>query len=518
MYRLLLLLIVFPLLGSVAVSQLQATSGVWLRGGIDSTTQALVSFGPTTDTRYVGLTFRDTLALPTGRVLRSRGSSDVAILVFDRQWQLVGHDHVGGPGRDSIVAMATTSAGNGIAAIAACGEVITPTTCRVGNVTLSGRGGFDIVLTSWNPDASPRWSRLDGGSAADLPAAIGIDPQGGVVVSATYVGATRIDTMIRRDAASTSMLLVRYSEQGIAEWCTSTVSSDDDVDVPRGLAIAGPMCHVDADRITAVAAAAGTVGLADMLSRDVNTSFETYPYTVIVDRRSGMPVAWNRINHCRGDSLAATVVGATRVSAIVEPRFCQPGTEPALRMYIGDERRTYVPGGMHTNVVVAAPMQSLVVLGGRYERSLLFDSVSRRPDLVAGSSSLQDGWVATVAINGSMQSALSVQAETWAQVTGISTRTNHIAIAAVAHGAIRATEPRLGVTGETGVAILLAVEPTLGIRTPATYSDADGGTVHAIWTLDGRYAGTDIRQLAPGVYVGHRVGTAPFPILVGIDD
>lgn len=504
-------------------AQLQPVDGVWLQGGIDSTAQALVSVGPTTDTRYVGITFRDSLLLPTGITLRSRGSTDVAILVLGRRWQLVGYDHVGGPGRDSVVAIATTTAGNGVAAIAACGDVVTPTTCRAGNVTLSGRGGFDIVLTSWNPDGTPRWARLDGGSAADLPAAIGIDPQGGIVVSATYVGATRIDTMVRRDAASTSMMLVRYTEQGLPEWCTSTVSSDDDVNVPRGYAMAGPMCYVDATHVSALAAAVGTIGLGQRRTTDVNTNFETFPYSVVVDRRTGAPAGWTRIDHCRGDSLAATVVAQSPVSAIVEPRFCQPGTEPVLRMYIGSQRITYVPGGINSNVAAASVAGSSIVLGGRYERSMLFDSLSRRPDLVAASSSLQDGWVAVLGANGALQSALSLQAETWAQVTGLDTRANNIVVAAVTQGTVWATATPLGASGQRGVAVMLAVEPTLGADAGSGRAERNGGhgldkpdALTTIWSVDGRMAGTDVRLLPPGLYVGRRTGTAPYPILVGI--
>ena len=121
--------------------------------------------------------------------------------------------------------------------------------------------------------------------------------------------------------------------------------------------------------VTATVGAAGTVGIGGTLTRDVNTNYETYPYVMTVDRATGMATGWRRLDLCRGDSVAATSLGSFLVTTIVEPRFCQPGTEPALRILLGDTRLSYVPGGLQSNVVATATTaDGSLVLGGRFER------------------------------------------------------------------------------------------------------------------------------------------------------
>lgn len=516
MRRFFITTLIIPLCIAASVAQVEAVDGYWLEGGIDATSRVLTSFGPTQDVRYIGITFRDSLVLPGGITLRSRGLADVAIVVVDRRWDLVGYDHVGGPGHDSIVALTTLGNGDGAATIAACGGVLTPTVCRAGGITFSGRGGYDVVTMNWKPDGRPRWSRLDGGPEADLPSAVAADPDGGLMIAGTYVGSTRMGTFTRSDAAATSAFIARITPQGTVAWLTSTVSSDDDPDVPRGFAAGGSFCVVNDNSVTATVGAAGTVGIGGTLTRDVNTNYETYPYVMTVDRATGMATGWRRLDLCRGDSVAATSLGSFLVTTIVEPRFCQPGTEPALHILLGDTRLSYVPGGLQSNVVATATTaDGSLVLGGRFERSILFDSISRRPDIITSSSTLQDGWVAVLLPDGRLRSALALKATTWAQVTSVSTRSNAMLIAGVAQDVLNVMPTPLGREGTRGCFVMVATDPTASVP-------PDVGVEHAtdrlegIWTLDGRFAGTEPGELPPGIYAGRRMNGAPFPILVGM--
>lgn len=514
MLRCLVLCLVLFVSVTTTVAQVRFTDGMWVEGGIDTATRALACFGPTADTRYVAITFRDSLVLSPLVTLRSRGMSDVAIAVVDRAWRLVGYDHVGGPGVDSVVAMTTAPNGDGVAVLAACGGTVTPTTCRVGGTTLSGRGGFDMLTTRWKPDGTPRWARLDGGSAADLPSAVAA-AGGGILVSGTYVGSTRFDTIVRRDPAFTSMFVTRFSDAGHVDWVASTISSDDDADVPRGAAHGGSAIAVVEGVVRATAGGAGVVGIDGMLTRDVNTDFETFPYVLSIDS-AGRPQSWRRLDACRGDSVVHTTVGTMLVSSLVEPRFCQPGTEPAFRILLGGQRLSYVPGGLNSNVTAAATTSGgAMVMAGRFERTMLFDSLSRRPDLVATSTSLQDGWIAVLRPDGALLAAAALQAETWGQITGIDTRRSAMLVAAVSRGQILATEPPLGNADRVGCAILLA-ESTATSLADEDSTSALADDLLGIWTLEGRYVGTDVRSLAPGIYAGRRANTAPFPILVGM--
>ncbi|MBU3741543.1 MAG: hypothetical protein FGM24_04575 [Candidatus Kapabacteria bacterium] len=495
-------------------AQVRFTDGMWVEGGIDTATRALACFGPTSDTRYVAITFRDSLVLSPLLTLRARGMSDVAIAVVDRKWRLLGYDHVGGPGVDSVVAMTTAPNGDGVAVIAACGGTVVPTTCRVGGTTTSGRGGFDVVTTRWKPDGTPRWARLDGGSAADVPSAVAA-AGGGILVCGTYVGSTRFDTIVRRDEAITSMFVTRFTESGNVSWVASTMSIDDDADIPRGAAVGGSAIAMIDNVVTATAAGAGVVGIDGMLTRDVNTDFETFPYVMTIDT-AGRPLSWQRIAACRGDSVVHTPIGSTLVSGLIEPRFCQPGTEPAFRILLGGQRLSYVPGGLNSNVAAAATTSGgAIVMAGRFERTMLFDSLSRRPDIVAASTSLQDGWIAVLSPDGSLLAAAALQAETWGQVTSVDTRRSAMMVAAVSRGSVLAIEPPLGYADRVGCAILLA-ESTATSASDQTPMPAETDDLLGIWTLEGRYVGTDVRPLAPGIYAGRRANTAPFPILVGM--
>jgi hypothetical protein len=516
MCRFFLTTLIIPLCLAASVAQVQVVDGYWLEGGIDATSRVLTSFGPTQDVRYMGITFRDSLVLPGGVTLRSRGRTDVAIVVVDRRWDLVGYDHVGGPGHDSIVALTTLGNGDGAATIAACGGVLTPTVCRAGGITFSGRGGYDVVTMCWQPDGRPRWSRLDGGADADLPSAVTADPDGGLHITGTYVGSTRMGTFTRSDAAATSAFITRITPQGTVEWLTSTVSSDDDPDVPRGYAAGGSFCVVHDNTVVTIVGAAGTVGISGTLTRDVNTNYETYPYVMTLDRATGVATDWRRLDLCRGDSVTAAAVGPLLVSTVIEPRFCQPGTEPALRILLGNTRLSYVPGGLQSNVVATATTaDGSLVLGGRFERSILFDSMSRRPDIISSSSTLQDGWIAVLLPDGRLRSALALKATTWAQVTSVSTRSNAMLVAGVAQDVLNVIPTPIGRMGTTGCFVMVATDPTASVL-PDVGVEHPTDRLEGIWTLDGRFAGTITIDLPPGIYAGRRVNGAPFPILVGM--
>jgi hypothetical protein len=60
-----------------------------------------------------------------------------------------------------------------------------------------------------------------------------------------------------------------------------------------------------------------------------------------------------RMNGCRGDSLAAVAVGNRVITAVVEPRFCQAGTEPVMAWRDGTTTLKYVPGGPNSCVATA---------------------------------------------------------------------------------------------------------------------------------------------------------------------
>lgn len=500
------LLVVLVLSITAASAQLRITDGVAIAGDIHRSSRVLASFGATPNTLYVGVTFGDSLVLPNGITLRGRGITDAAVLVFDEQWRIVGVDHIGGPGRDSIVALSTLSNGDAVVAAVVCADLVVPTTCRLGGIRFSNRGNADIGIAVYRPSGAVRWARLDGDIHPDVPSAIGVDERGGFVLLGTYVTATRVGTFTVSDEAPTSAFLACYTDTGTVSWLRTTTSSDDDPVIPRGAARGGSFCAVVTDTVIAHVAAAGVIGFGDVRTADVNFDFEQYPYVLSCDRLDGRPRSWLRMEGCRGDSIVATVHGADVRTAVVEPRSCQAGTEPSFVLRVDARTLKYVPGGPNSTAAAAAarPDGSMVV-GGRYERTMLFDTVSRLPDLLATSFSLQDGWIAAFEPSGRLRSATSLGASIRAEVTSLASRGPALAAAAVTEGQVMTPIGPIGVAQATQAMVIRLADPSTGVATEHV-PDADG-PVEGIWTVDGRYHGTDIDRAPRGVLLVRRRGS-----------
>jgi hypothetical protein len=146
---------------------------------------------------------------------------------------------------------------------------------------------------------------------------------------------------------------------------------------------------------------------------------------------------------------------------------------------------------------------------------MLFDTLSRLPDLVASSVTLQDGWVAAFEPSGRLRSALSLGASRWAEITAVASRGSALVAAGMADGVVTTSAGILGTPQTRSAVIVRIADPTMQVA--AEPADASHGPIDAIWSLDGRHVGTDPRRLSPGVYVARRSTAAPFLLHVGID-
>lgn len=497
-----------------SLAQMRINSGTTILGGIDVATNAVVAFGLSTDVIYVGITFRDTLRVATGTVLRSRGGTDAAVIAYDASWTPRFVHHVGGAGMDSVVAIATMYDGGCAATFACCGETITPTTVRVGGITFSGRGGYDVVTAAWHEDGRLRWTRLDGGDRADLPSALCVTQDHSVIVTGTYVGNTRFGTHVVQDLAQTSAFITRIEPQGTVAWLQSTRSSNEHPTVPRGFAVGGNMVGVTNDAVIATVQAAGVVGFGSDSTLVFSYDFATLPHAMQCNLADGTPMRWNAQEGCRGDSVAATLIGATVMTSTIEPRSCIAGTEPVMALRVGATTLRYVPGGPNSSVRTAITRaDQTTLLGGSFERTMLFDTLSRTPDLLALSFSLQDGWIAAFTPQGLLRSALSIGASGWGQVTSVAARNNSIAAAAVIRGTVATTTSTVGIANEVSVVVLRIDDPAMHVVHEEHHQQR---ALQSLWTINGRSVGADAGVLPVGVYVGYPFVGAPYLVYVGI--
>ncbi len=369
-----------------------------LIGGIDTAAIVHVVEDRTSDIVYVAGTF-------TGRIscgalsLDSYRGRDGFILALTRKLVPLWLQNVGGPAEDSVTALsALPTGGIAIAALCGSGSQDIPT-YRAGNVTFSGRGNADILIATFHPDGTPGWARNDGADLVDIPESIVVDETGRIAVLGTFTTRTRLGTSFF-DVVNGFVTPFLYSltSDGAVEW----ISVVDEEAETRPLFRRTP-----------------SIMAATLVGED-GPFLRTYdPTGNVMDSRP--------LPFCNGQVVTGTMIGDIAYHVATETKTCNPGDELTIAWYrtprSGQQfnRIRYTCGGPNSLATTMTSLDdSTLLVGGRFERSLLFDTISRRPDLVAKAATLRNGFVAAIDTNGRLIWGKVLGSPIWSQVADVS--------------------------------------------------------------------------------------------------
>lgn len=373
-----------------------------LRGGIDTAAIVHVVEDRISDIIYVAGTF--TGRLSCGALsLDSYGGRDGFVLALTRKLDPLWLQNIGGPAEDSVTALAALPDG-GIAIAALCGSGSQDIpTYRAGNVTFSGRGNADIMIATFHPDGRLGWARNDGADLVDIPESIAVDDMGRIVVLGTFTTRTRLDTSFF-DVVNGFVTPFLYSltSDGAVEW----ISVVDEEAETRPLFRRTP-----------------SIMAATLVGQD-GPFLRTYD-------PSGNVMESRPLPFCNGQVVTGTMIGDIAYHIATETKTCNPGDELTIAWYrtprSGQQfsRIRYTCGGPNSLATTMTSLDdSTLLVGGRFERSLLFDTISRRPDLVARAATLRNGFVAAIDTAGRLIWGKVLDSPIWSQVADVSrTRT-----------------------------------------------------------------------------------------------
>lgn len=325
-----------PLAGSVAL-MLTLVFGVSMLGTIPALSQTpalsrTLAIDCTPDSTYgfalerlvpgtaaLGGPFSDSINVDGVR-LTSRGLSDGFICSVDDELRLQWLRNYGGPGYDAITCMTALPDG-GLAVGMLCGAGVDGfTTYRIGDKTLTGRGGADAVVFVLNADGSVRWVRNDGGINAEYPTTIAVLDDSLIVVSGVFLQSSRFGTETISDSAEISGYVQAISLSGSHRW----------VRVIRGAGLSSSPLAV---RIEPLHCSTYTAGRVDVVVRSseaiawgdvarVGRDAENYGTTAVVQASAGgLELGFDGITNCLS---AQTVYGHSTesiVSASAENAF-----------------------------------------------------------------------------------------------------------------------------------------------------------------------------------------------------
>jgi hypothetical protein len=113
--------------------------------------------------------------------------------------------------------------GNGVAIDAAGNVVIVGSfeqTVSFGGGSRTSAGGWDVFVAKYSPEGSHLWSMSFGGPESDSGLAVGIGPDGGVVVGGSYRGTVSFGgpPLSTSRAAVTDLFAAKYSSGGGHQW------------------------------------------------------------------------------------------------------------------------------------------------------------------------------------------------------------------------------------------------------------------------------------------------------------
>lgn len=161
---------------------------------------------------FVVGTFSDSL---TVRGEELSGAGEEAMLIkLDERGELIWMRRIGGEGGDSVAGVVVDSTGN----VYVSGSFEKELT--LGEVTLTSRGGRDVLLASYDRDGDVRWAKSFGGAAHDLPFGLAISPSDELAVTGTLTGAASLDDVVI-DAGDHDGFIVGLDTTGAVAWNTT---------------------------------------------------------------------------------------------------------------------------------------------------------------------------------------------------------------------------------------------------------------------------------------------------------
>ena len=154
------------------------------------------------------------------------GSSDIFIVKYDPNGNVVWAKSAGGSSSDGGYLITTDAAGN----VYATGY-FSSSTIAFGATTLTNNGYSDIFIVKYDPSGNIVWAKSAGGSSSDYGYSITTDAAGNVYATGNFgsptiaFGAT---TLTNKTTTGTDIFIVKYDPSGNIVWAKSAGGSSSD--------------------------------------------------------------------------------------------------------------------------------------------------------------------------------------------------------------------------------------------------------------------------------------------------
>lgn len=167
---------------------------------------------------FVAGYFSDSATIGSSNLV-SVGSSDFFVARYDAAGNLIWLRQGGGPSDDRAQSIAIDAAGNLFVAGYLSGSGI------IGNVNLTGFGGYDIFLARYDRDGNLLWATNAGSISGDQALGVAVDIATNVYITGLFAGTAAFGATNLTATGSTDMFLARYDANGNCIWVTKAGGS-----------------------------------------------------------------------------------------------------------------------------------------------------------------------------------------------------------------------------------------------------------------------------------------------------
>lgn len=173
---------------------------------------------------YVAGYFNTSITFGTSYTLTSNGSTDLYIVNFDPNGNVIWAEGTGGSGDDRAYSVATDASGNCFMAGCFKSPSVSFDTF---NLTNAGGNTYDVFLAKYDANGSVIWAKGAGGTGDDRAWAVAVDKYGNIYLTGYFVSSSiSFDTFTLTNSGGVDIFTVKFSQEGAVQWAKSAAGSD----------------------------------------------------------------------------------------------------------------------------------------------------------------------------------------------------------------------------------------------------------------------------------------------------
>lgn len=147
-----------------------------------------------------------------GTVLPTLGSADAFVAKYSAQGVFSWARQIGGTGADALRQVSVDAAGNAYATGYVTGPAI------VGAATLPGAGGLDAYAVKYNAQGTPQWTQTLSGPGNESFTGNALDAAGNLYLAGTLGGTASVAGTTLTSVGPSDLVLASFSPQGTLRW------------------------------------------------------------------------------------------------------------------------------------------------------------------------------------------------------------------------------------------------------------------------------------------------------------